>query len=118
MQYSVIIEQNNDHYRATIPALMNLTAEGKTRDEAFLKVWREAEAFLAKVEIATVEVVTPPQMIRPDSPQAWLSTAGKFKGDEEAMLQHIEEIYAERRRQREEVERELDLAKAEPVEAR
>jgi hypothetical protein len=33
-----------------------------------------------------------------------------FVGDEEAMLQHIEEIYAERRRQREEAEREADLA--------
>ena len=48
------------------------------------------------------------QTLRPGSPQAALRAAGKFKGDEEAMLQHIEEIYAERRRQREEVEREID----------
>ena len=49
------------------------------------------------------------QIVRPDSPQAWLEAAGKFKGEEEAMREHIDEIYAERRRQREEVERELDM---------
>ena len=49
------------------------------------------------------------ETIRPDSPQVWLDAAGKFKGQEEAMREHIEEIYAERRRQREEVERELDM---------
>ena len=49
------------------------------------------------------------ETIRPDSPQAWLEAAGKFKGEEETMQEHIEEIYAERKRQREEVERELDL---------
>ncbi len=118
MQYPVIIEQLNGHYRATIPALMNLMAEGKTRDEALRKVWREAEVYLAKVEIATIEVATPPQMIRPDSPQAWLRAAGKFKGDEEAMQQHIEEIYAERRRQREEAEREFEQAEAELAETK
>jgi len=48
------------------------------------------------------------QALRPGSPQAALRAAGKFKGDSEAMLQHIEEICAERRRQREEVEREID----------
>ena len=107
MQYSVIVEQVNGHYRATIPALMDLMAEGKTRNEALKNVWRSAEARLAKVEIATIEVSTPPQMIRPDSPQAWLQSAGKFKGDEEAMQEHLAEIYAERKRQREEIEREL-----------
>ena len=54
------------------------------------------------------------QTIRPDSPQAWLEAAGKFKGEEDAMQEHIEEIYAERKRQREEVERELDLIAAMP----
>ena len=102
MQYPVIIEQLNGHYRATIPALMNLMAEGNTRDEALQKVWQAAETYLAKIEIATIEVAAP--MLRSDSPQAWLRSAGKFKGDEEAMQQHIEEIYAARRRQREEAE--------------
>jgi predicted RNase H-like HicB family nuclease len=108
MQYSVILEKVNGHYRATIPALIDLMAEGKTRDEALQNVYRTAETRLAKIEIATIEMSVP-QALRPDSPQAWLLAAGKFKGEEEAMKEHIDEIYAERKRQREEVERELDL---------
>jgi predicted RNase H-like HicB family nuclease len=46
------------------------------------------------------------------SPRVWLETAGMFVGDEEAMWRHIEEIEAERKRQREEVEREYDLLEA------
>ena len=117
MQYSVILEQVNGHFRATIPALMDLMAEGKTRNEALRNVWRSAEARLATVEIATIEVATS-QSIRPDSPQAWLQSAGKFKGDEEAMQEHIAEIYAERKRQREEIEREIDLLEETSIESK
>jgi len=98
-----------------IPALSDLSAEGATREEAVQNVRRAAEAYLSTVEVTTIEVALPldqrsQQTLRPGSPQAVLRAAGKFKGDEEAMLQHIEEIYAERRRQREEVEREIDEA--------
>lgn len=110
MEYAVVIEHDNGIYRALIPALPDLTAEGKSRDEALRNVCRAAEVYLSQVEVTTIEVELPPQRLRPDSPKAWLAAAGKFKGDEEAMLQHIEEIYAERRRQREEVEREIDEA--------
>ena len=37
MNYAVIIEQHNGAYRAVIPALSNLTAEGPTRHALFLK---------------------------------------------------------------------------------
>lgn len=110
MEYAVIVEQDNGIYRARIPALPNLTAEGQSRDQALHNVWQAAEDYLAKVEVATIEVAAPPQRLRPGSPKSVLAAAGKFKGDEEVMLQHIEEIYAERRRQRAEVERELDEA--------
>jgi|SRR5262245_19103603 len=113
MQYPVIVEHINGAYRALIPALSGLSAEGATREEAVQNVRRAAEAYLSTVEVTTIEVALPvnqrsQQTLRPGSPQAMLRAAGKFKGDEEAMLQHIEEIYAERRRQREEVEREID----------
>jgi len=49
------------------------------------------------------------------SPRIWLETAGLFVGDEEAMWRHIEEIEAERNRQREEVDREYDLLDFERV---
>ena len=41
--------------------------------------------------------------LRPDSPQAWLQAAGKF---EDAMREHLDEIYADRRKQREIAENE------------
>jgi len=115
MQYPVIVEYKNGVYRALIPALSGLSAEGASREEAVQNVQRAAEAYLSTVEVATIEVALPQeqrpqQTLRPGSPQAVLLAAGKFKGDEEAMLQHIEEIYAERRRQRKEVEREIDEA--------
>ena len=113
MQYPVIVEHKNGMYRALIPALSGLSAEGASRDQAVINAQHAAEAYLSSVEITTIELALPQdqqleQWLRPGSPQAVLRAAGKFKGDEEAMMQHIEEIYAERRRQREEVEREID----------
>lgn len=102
MQYPVIIEQLNGHYRATIPSLMNLMAEGNSRDEAIQNVKQAAEMYLAKIEITTIDVTAPPQSLRPDSPQSWLRAAGKFKGEEAEMQQHIKEIYEARKRQRDE----------------
>jgi predicted RNase H-like HicB family nuclease len=115
MQYTVIVEYKNGVYRALIPALSDLSEEGASREEAVQNARRAAEAFLSTVEVMTIEVSLPQeqqpqQTLRPGSPQAVLRAAGKFKGDEEAMLQHIEEIYAERHRQREEAEREIDEA--------
>ncbi len=101
MNYSVIIEKRDGLFRAVIPALSNLTAEGPTRKDAIDKAQCAAENYLAGVEVVSIEVGNGPGPLRPDSPQAWLRAAGKFVGDEVAMLQHIEEIYAERRKQRE-----------------
>lgn len=111
MRYIVIVEHENGIYRALVPSLPGLSVEGTTRDEVLHNVQREAESYLSHVEVTTIEIKTPEEEnLRPDSPQAWIKAAGMFVGDEEAMLQHIEEIYAERRRQREEAEREADLA--------
>ena len=111
MEYPVIVEQKNGIWRAIIPALADLSVEGASRDEAVRNAQQAARAYLSKVEVTTIEVDLPhEQPLRPGSPQAVLKAAGKFAGDEEAMQQHIEEIYAERRRQREEAEREIDEA--------
>jgi predicted RNase H-like HicB family nuclease len=113
MQYLVIIERSNGMYRALIPDLAGLAAEGATREEALRKAQQAAADYLSRVEVATIDVETPTSpTMRPDSPQAWLKAAGKFVGDEEAMLQHLEEIYAERRRQRAQVDREAGLSDA------
>jgi predicted RNase H-like HicB family nuclease len=109
MEYLVIVEQENGVYRARIPNFPDLTAEGTTRDEAVRNVERAVQNYLAGFEVTTIRVDVPAREARRYSTaQDVLRAAGKFKGDEEAMLQHIEEIYAERRRQREEVEREID----------
>lgn len=110
MQYSVIVENKNNNWRAFIPALADLAAEGTSKDEAINNAKKAAEDYLSSVEVTTIEVNLPNEAeLRPDSPQAWLRDAGAFVGDEEAMLQHIEEIYVERRRQREEAELEETL---------
>ena len=109
MEYSVIVEQNNGIWRAIIPALSDLSAEGATYDEALRNARLAAQGYLSNVVVTTINVdISSPRHRRYSTVRDVLKAGGKFKGDEEAMLQHIEEIYAERRRQREEVERELD----------
>jgi len=49
MQYPVIVEHINGAYRALIPALSGLSAEGATREEAVQNVRRAAEAYLSTV---------------------------------------------------------------------
>jgi predicted RNase H-like HicB family nuclease len=109
MEYQVITQQMNGVWRAFIPALSDLSAEGASHDEAVRNAQQAAAAFLSSVELTTIRVDLPTeQAARSDSPQAWLGAAGKFKGDDEAMSTHLEVIYADRRRERVEVERELD----------
>lgn len=97
MEYPVIVEQKNGVWRAVIPALSDLSAEGTTYDEAVHKARQAAEVFLSKVRITTIELPQSNQELRRGSPKSVLRAAGRFKGDEEAMRQHIEEIYSERR---------------------
>ncbi len=109
MQYPVIVEQSKGVWRAVLPTLADLSAEGSSFDEALSNARQVAEDYLSKVVLTTIEVSAPSSPSHSRSPRNWIESAGMFAGDEEAMLQHIEEIYAERRRQREEVEREFDL---------
>lgn len=105
MQYPVIIERNNGVYRALIPAFPALSAEGASHEEAVANARRAAEAYLAQVEIATIEINLPQsQSLRPGSPEAWLKALEPFAGDEEAIREHFAEIAAERQREREEIE--------------
>ncbi|MGH9842899.1 MAG: type II toxin-antitoxin system HicB family antitoxin [Blastocatellia bacterium] len=54
--FDVIVEQKNGSYRALVPALPNILAEGATRDEAISNVKNTAQHYLAGVEVATVEL--------------------------------------------------------------
>jgi len=105
MEYPVIVEQKNGVWRAFIPALADLSAEGASRDEAMKNAQRAAENYLSKVEVATINVALPrEQTSRAGSPQALLKEIEAFAGDEEALREHFEEIARGRQRQREEAQ--------------
>jgi len=105
MEYAVLIERKKESWRAFIPALADLGAEGDSRDEAVRNVQRAAEAYLASVAIATIKVNLPQKPSRrPCSPRALLRALEAFAGDEEALQEHFEEIARERQRQRTEAQ--------------
>ena len=59
MEYPVIVEQRNGVWRAVIPALFDLSAEGASCDEATENAQRAAEAYLSKVEVTAIKVLLP-----------------------------------------------------------
>jgi predicted RNase H-like HicB family nuclease len=106
VEYPLFLERKNGLWRAFIPALAGLSAEGASREEAVRNAQRAAEEYLTRVEVTTVEVNLPIEnALRPDSPQALLKALEAFSGDGEAMREHFEEIAKERKRQRDEAQR-------------
>ena len=99
MEYPVIVENNNGNYRALIPALADLSAEAHSSDEAVRKVQAAAVAYLAAVEVRTINIPMP--TARYSTAQDWLREVEVFAGDEAALREHFAEIEAERLRQRE-----------------
>ena len=59
IEYAVLIERQKGGWRAFIPALADLAAEGVSRDEAVRNVQRAAEAYLvagAKLSISKLVI--------------------------------------------------------------
>src|SRR5262245_52065984 len=112
MKYSVIVERKNGSYRAVIPALANLSAEGDSPDSAINHVYQAAKVYLSNVEMTTLDLATPArQRPRKDSPQTWIEAAGIWgEEDQEALQEYYAEIAALKQQQREEAEREVDKA--------
>jgi len=54
-----LLNQHNGVWRAWIPALSDLTAEGSSYDEAIHNARHAAEVFLSKVKITTIELSIP-----------------------------------------------------------
>jgi predicted RNase H-like HicB family nuclease len=101
MEYAVLIERKQESWRAFIPALADLGAEGVSRDEAVRNMQRAAEVYLSTVEVTTVKVNLPQELSRrPGSPRTLLRALEAFAGDEEALREHFEAIARERQRQR------------------
>ena len=105
MEYAVLVEQKQGVWRAFIPALADLGAEGASRDEAVHNVQRAAEAYVSSVEVTTIRVNLPQEPARrPESPQRLLQALEAFAGDEEALHEHFEAIAREWQRQRTEAQ--------------
>jgi predicted RNase H-like HicB family nuclease len=73
MEYTVLIERKQEGWRAFIPALADLGAEGVSRDEAVRNVQRAAEAYLSAVEVTTIKINLLQELARrPGRPQTLL----------------------------------------------
>jgi predicted RNase H-like HicB family nuclease len=105
MEYPVIVENKNGVYRALIPALADLSAEGPSPDEAVQNVRHAAEAYLASVEVRTIRLEAPPSPAPNYSTAAdWLAALKVFEGDENALREHFARIGSRPQRQREETD--------------
>ena len=106
MQYSVIVENKDGVWRAFIPALADLSAEGTSEDEAVNNAKLEAEKYVSAVKIKTIEINLGQEQSRGYSTsQELLEALENYVGDEDALREHFEEIAKERQRQREEAQR-------------
>lgn len=97
MRYTVIVACEQGRYRAQIPSLPGLSAEGTTLEEAVQGARQEAVSYLSRVAVATIEVDLP-ELPRGNA-QAWLDAAGTFAGDQE-QSQHFADLAAKRQQQR------------------
>jgi len=105
MEYPVLVEQKNGVWRAVIPALSDLSAEGASRDEAMRNAQRAAEDYLSRVEVATIKVaVRREETPQVGSPRALLRELEAFAGDEDSLREHFDEIIEARKRQRDEAQ--------------
>ncbi|MGH9754481.1 MAG: type II toxin-antitoxin system HicB family antitoxin [Blastocatellia bacterium] len=110
--FDVIVHRKNGAYRAIATSLLNLTTEGKTRDEALHRMQEAIEDFFKSAEVVTVSVDVPALEYRPyatANDHLRDQTLYSYAEDEDMETRHVKEIYAERGREREERERELDL---------
>lgn len=107
MKYNVIVEPQNGHFRALIPALPHLVAEGASIEDAVQKMQDVAQQFIARMEVRTIELAMPATPTASEfTSQDWLNVAGQFLVDG----QHVNEVHAKRPSQRDAIEREFEIA--------
>ena len=113
MEYPVIVERKNGIYKALIPDLPALSAEGASSDEAVFNVQRAAKEYLATVELRKIQIELPLELPQNFSTaRDWIEAGGIFSPDDELYKQHWAEIEAERKRQYEEANRAIDAAES------
>lgn len=75
LNYSVLIEEEEKAYKATVWGLPDCQAFGTTREEALANVRQLLTARLAKAEIVSLEIDNP------HFEHPWMKFAGMFKDD-------------------------------------
>ncbi|MSQ46991.1 MAG: hypothetical protein EXR78_01175 [Deltaproteobacteria bacterium] len=97
MKCTVLIESKNGLYRASIPSLPGLSAEGTTPEEALTGARQEATSYLARVAVASIDIDLP--TFPHSGAQSWIEAAGIFAGDQEH-LHHFADLAVTREQQR------------------
>lgn len=77
MEYTVLIQSKRGGFMATIPALPECRAQGKTEQEALNKVRACAQEVLTKSKFVTINL--PENGHNADDP--WLAMAGMWRDD-------------------------------------
>ncbi len=112
MKYPVLVERKNGHWRAVIPALAGLSAEGTTCDEAVVNAQMAAETWLSNVVVRTINLnAASLQTHELSTAQDWLDAvrnAPAMDDHDELYQQYLADLDAEKQRQREEAEREAE----------
>ena len=111
MKYPVFVERKNGHWRAIIPALAGLSAEGASCDEAVFNAQVAAESWLSNVVVKTINLnAAALQNHEFATAQDWLAAvqAVPQRDDDELDRQYLADLEAEKQRQREEAEREAE----------
>jgi hypothetical protein len=86
MSLHVLVERaESGYFTASVPELVDCTAEAPTREAAIAEVRDKVKARLANIEVLTLEVANNP----------WTEFIGMFEGDDE-FAQLAEELRAER----------------------
>jgi predicted RNase H-like HicB family nuclease len=75
LTYHVLIEEEQEGYKATVLGLPNCQTTGKTREAALTNLRNLLGRRLQKAEIVSLEI----ELSKPDHP--WMKFAGKYKDD-------------------------------------
>jgi predicted RNase H-like HicB family nuclease len=102
--YSVLVEQKEDGYQATVWGQPDLVVFAPTREEALKNLNELVDTRLQNVEIVTGVIEAP------KSEHPWMKFAGMFKDDPmfDEVLAHIEEYRRELDAETEEYYRQID----------
>jgi len=104
LTYPVLIEQEQDSYKAMVWGLPDCQTTGKTREAALVSLRQLLEARLENAELVSLDIE------RPQSDNPWMKLAGKYKDDPQfdQMLDYIQAYRCKLDQEMENYYRQLD----------